>query len=348
MKAKPHTSRTRRSASGFSLLEILLAVTIFSIVTSAIYTTFRSATRAYDIGITSGKILQTGRVSVDVVSKDIKSCIYKTETTYNIMYNQRLNAIRDEYNNSQQKVFDRKRFEEMIDTFNTENIAIDLGFRGGGSDISFVRRQIDTPSARRLQPNHLARVHYFIQERELMREETNIFKNPIDYLTEEVVPQQPHPETIVQDVDEFVLKYGYYYDGEWREADDWDSSSHNHRVDQMAIPPNDLMLERLQGNIQQVIGRAPEDGLPGYVRIKISMADPKKKGHKNTFEKIVNLANAAETHVPLPEEFSINDDEGKAHTYHRSDFLQDSNGKQRGDRYHLRSVEERRRTHGGA
>ena len=357
--AAPHISKpsqTSASSRGFTLLEIMIAITIFSVVMTSIYATFRTATRAYERGLEMGTILQAGRFGMDTVARDIKNTFYKQETDYNATYRQNLQNIENILANAEENPVNPRDLEKMIDDFNTKCVGLDIAFRGGAEELTFVRRQLHVGS-RPVQPMHLARVRYYLSENKLLREEHDIFKLPVDYAAEEIVPEQTNPETILDNVEKFELFYGFYYDGEWMECQDWDSSARKNRVDSVNIAGNDDLSELLKQNLQQFIDQAPEDGPPGYVRVVLTVREKRDKkskskededeGRLSTFTRTINISNSAETHEPLPEEFAITDAEGQTHSFTRGQFVLGHDGEKRGRRYGLQSSRERRRNGGG-
>lgn len=340
-----HTPPRRRASRGFTLLEVLVAMTIFTVLASALYATFSTAMRAYEVGMESGEILQIGRFSIDTVARDIKSVYYRNETSYNILHNSQKEVIRERLDEASEHVVDQDEIREMIDEFNLYFPGLDLGFRGGPSEMSFVRRQIQV-GVRPLQPMRLARVRYYVEDRELLREETDVFLMPLDYSGEEVVPAAPRPEVIIENVEELSFAYGFYYDGEWLEAEDWNSADRDKRVDKMEILPYDPLMEQFQYDMQQIVERQPNDQLPSYVRMRLVIKDP-DKNRTRTFFRTINVPNAAETHIPLPEDFTLNDEEGESHRFLKSDFYLEPDAEKRGKPHDMISVEERPRLSGG-
>lgn len=77
----------RCPSQGFSLLEVLLAVTIFSVCLLALYSTFRVSSRAFQTGRKSAEVLQTVRFTVDRVSRDLRGVFFETD------YRGRLEAL---------------------------------------------------------------------------------------------------------------------------------------------------------------------------------------------------------------------------------------------------------------
>lgn len=79
-------SPRRRARAGFTLLEIMLAVTIFSICITAIYTSFRTSAKAFESGKRSAEQMQTLRFTVDQITRDLRGIYY--ETDYNAKFSQ--------------------------------------------------------------------------------------------------------------------------------------------------------------------------------------------------------------------------------------------------------------------
>ena len=65
--------------AGFTLLEVLLAMAIFSICMSAIYTSFRTASSAFERGRRSSEVTQTARFTIDQITRDLRSAYYETD-----------------------------------------------------------------------------------------------------------------------------------------------------------------------------------------------------------------------------------------------------------------------------
>jgi len=88
--SEPESAKTRNAAAlrrlrraGFTLLEIIVAVTIFSILTVAVYSTFRIGLRSYKAGREQMVINQTGRVAFDLFARDLRSLYYLGPPKYN-------------------------------------------------------------------------------------------------------------------------------------------------------------------------------------------------------------------------------------------------------------------------
>ena len=76
--------RSSRASHGFTLLEVLLAITIFAICILAIYTAFRTAGRSFENGRRSAEQMQTVRFTLDQIARDLRAIYY--ETDYNTRF----------------------------------------------------------------------------------------------------------------------------------------------------------------------------------------------------------------------------------------------------------------------
>jgi prepilin-type N-terminal cleavage/methylation domain-containing protein len=70
--------------SAFTLLEVLVAILIFSVVTTALFNTFRISTRAFERGEQSAEVLQSLRFTIDQITRDMRSVYY--ESAYNVKF----------------------------------------------------------------------------------------------------------------------------------------------------------------------------------------------------------------------------------------------------------------------
>ena len=73
-----------RSEKGFTLLEVLVAVGIFSLVLVALYTTFFLSYRALDVADKSLLKLQEARFFLDTFKREIESAVYSEDKPYTV------------------------------------------------------------------------------------------------------------------------------------------------------------------------------------------------------------------------------------------------------------------------
>lgn len=80
-----NTSRlTLDTGKGFTLIEVLLAVAITSVIITALYSTFFLSRRAVDAVDDSLVKLQESRAVLDAVKREIESAVYSAEKTYTL------------------------------------------------------------------------------------------------------------------------------------------------------------------------------------------------------------------------------------------------------------------------
>lgn len=68
--------RGLRSTRGFTLLELLIASAIFSVVLVGLYTAFETSQRTYAAGVTQTGAQQNARVALEIMAQDIRSAGY--------------------------------------------------------------------------------------------------------------------------------------------------------------------------------------------------------------------------------------------------------------------------------
>ncbi len=69
-------ARGSAARPGFTLLEVILATTIFAITISALFVTFRTGIRAWETGHLASETFQTARIAKDVVVRDLHNIVY--------------------------------------------------------------------------------------------------------------------------------------------------------------------------------------------------------------------------------------------------------------------------------
>ncbi len=78
----------RRPGAGFTLLEVLVAVAIFSVSTTALVISFQTATKSFASGRRTTETMQTLRFVVEHISRDLRAVYYDTD------YNKRFTDMR--------------------------------------------------------------------------------------------------------------------------------------------------------------------------------------------------------------------------------------------------------------
>lgn len=70
--ACPTSNRAVRPAAGFSLIELLLAVTIMGVIVAALYSVFNQTQRAMRSNATQVDVLEAGRATMDVLTRELE------------------------------------------------------------------------------------------------------------------------------------------------------------------------------------------------------------------------------------------------------------------------------------
>jgi len=280
--------RRRKLQPGFTLLEVLLAVSIFAMLISALYTTFRVGLRAYDIGEKEIDQMQHARVIFDTMSRDLRSVYYQAETSYNnnlrrmlAQYEQQrlkaeLDGTLDEF------LYGRGSNEEDTGVPNPYDsyIEINLDFKADNAEradsMTFVRYQMDDGISR-TQPWALGRISYFVENGELIRTEEDIFQPGKDKEGNEIEEKIPRREVLAKGVVKFDLHFGFFREDDWMEAPDWDSNARRYRNPARVIEEDDPNYQEL---IQKE-ARKPVDGLPAFVRAAIIIEEKSKRRIKS-------------------------------------------------------------------
>jgi prepilin-type N-terminal cleavage/methylation domain-containing protein len=165
------TLQRRVARRAFTLIEVMVAMVVFSLVMASLFVSFRTAVRSYDIGITHAEGDQSTRFAVTQITDDLHNIYYLNPNKYNVHRRQR-EAVQ---NQREQKLL-KSGFKsgEISDEPGMEDLAppIDLAFRATDGDklddLSFVRYQTLKRGEDRM-PWGLARIRYFINDNTLYR-----------------------------------------------------------------------------------------------------------------------------------------------------------------------------------
>ncbi len=134
----------RGSRRGVTLLELVVAVTIFSMVIASLFAAFRTGVKAAEIGTKRSEGSQGTRFVIGQLSSDLRNVFYKTPAAYNITRRQREAVIAEREKNALRSGRAREEIEQD-DSLPELGPKIDLAFRGtdGGEldALTFIRRQ---------------------------------------------------------------------------------------------------------------------------------------------------------------------------------------------------------------
>ena len=130
---------------------------------------------------------------------------------------------------------------------------------------------------------------------------------------EEKVPRQ---DVLARGVKKFDLYYGFFFDEDWMEAEDWHSNEKRYRN------PTEELDEEEPDYVQRLREQQmkPVDGLPAFVKVVLEIEDekqprsdkgkkpPKKKGKTQMFSSIIRVPLAQENYLPSLQEDEEDED----------------------------------------
>lgn len=331
--------------SGFTLLEVLVAVTILAIVMAAVFGTFATASSSMDRGLRRAEMVQQARFAFDVVEQDLLNVFYRDETSYNLYATQLLN----QYEQLRQQAEATGSFDEFERIYgpggrggrNERGASeagrignpfaraqiIDLGFRGNDSNgkgtLTFTRYIAPEPGARSF-PLGLAKVDYTISEGKLVRSLDTVEEPPRTWDGEELEREQPpEKEIVAEGIESFELAFAFWYDNQWYETSEWDSSRRLIRNPRHVVTDEFSRRRRSERTSEASTGGTPLqpgdpgwneyinareseplDRLPAYVRVRIAIRERDRKGPVGAlreYQRIVRLTPSLETYFIDPQ-----------------------------------------------
>lgn len=307
-----YTSRQR----GFTLLEMIMAATIAAAVLASMLATFQTSIQAYRMGIGHGENVQSARYIMSQISSDLRNMFYLDPNEYNKYRRQVEQQLSSQLEAALQSGMSEKDFYETQDVPEL-GPELDLSFfasDGGDTDsFSFIYSQHFTRFDDRM-PWSLARVSYAVEDGKLMRQLANCFAAPTDALGNEIAAaDQPPPDLLADNVEKFDLEFGYWYDGDWLIATDWDSKEQTYRnpapedtIEALDASGNPVATELTAA--QKALNPTATsdstqmqnlpDNVPAWVRITLTIADRLKPERKRTYTQLVQLYNSQETFIP--------------------------------------------------
>lgn len=294
---------------GFTLIEVMVAMVILSLVMGSLVMTFQTAMKAYSLGIGHAESEQTARFVMNQIVDDLRNLYYKSPSQYNVVRRQREQMIEQQVKQALQSGMSEAEISEEL-ALEDLGPEIDLTFRGQDNgesdDLTFIRSQHLTRREDRKMWG-LARVRYAIEGGELVRSLDDVLAPEVDDNGNEIPkPVEPVAERMARGVEGFDVKYGYYYAGEWYSATDWDSNENRYR--------NPTDGESEDANVSAALGvtdpnkaleqaqNMPPDNVPAWVEVSVVFRDTKNPERKRTYRQVVQLPQSQETYIPPQED----------------------------------------------
>ncbi|MBI1290400.1 prepilin-type N-terminal cleavage/methylation domain-containing protein [bacterium] len=329
--------RASHFSRGFTVLEILIAVTIFAILSLVIFALFRTAVQAQESADRETRRIQQARFAMDTIGKDIDNIFYRDETSYNVAITKLIEEmeaarLEAEQNNDWEAFYatygdpnkdDDEQDPSIGDPFKKGRI-IDLQMQGSADTLSFA---VQTPFqiGGYYRAWGLARVEYTLRDRVLVRTARTVETDERNQLGERTSTVRiPEVAKLADGVESIEFGYSFWWDNQWYEVDQWDSANRQIRnpryflgtydADTITLAQSDENREQ-RDNDNATFGPGspgfndslndsksePLDRLPQMIRIRIKLGDPNGKGRIQTFESIHRVPTAQETWTPLPE-----------------------------------------------
>ncbi len=346
--------RTGRTSpeKGFTLLEVLVAMTVFSLVVLAAYAVFNAAIRSERVGLREAEKMMRARYVFDSLERDLTNIVFRDETSYNVSITRLLEQM-EEARLEAEETGDWEPFyaaygdpaeddddeDPSVGNPYERGRLIDLQFLGEDQDhfdaLSF--SVVDAPRVgRRYRPYGITRVQYSIQDGVMVRSEDDIETEPrtIDgELLER--PEPPEHAILAEGITEFDIRYAFWFDNQWYETDQWSSANRQVRNPRYYVgehdfgfedrPDNDFSLRPGDAGWNEYVNdldSEPLDRLPAYLRIKLAVKDPGGTGRPSRFTRIIRLNPSLETWIPGTElDEDQRDDEREARDQYYSLIL---------------------------
>lgn len=178
------SSYRSRATGGFTLLEVLLAIAIFAICMTAIYTAFRTSARAFENGRRSAEQMQTVRFTLEQVTRDVRGVYY--ETDYNGRFydlerfaSQNMDKVMEQLQSQSGKSGSKLTSEGLSVPSGDVGSRLNLQFKGeGGADANSIEFAHFLPSDGTNDNSFLGteRVKYYLSGSDFYRQRSRVLE----------------------------------------------------------------------------------------------------------------------------------------------------------------------------
>jgi prepilin-type N-terminal cleavage/methylation domain-containing protein len=236
----------KRWISGFTLLEVLLAVVIFSLVIGAVYSTFRAGLLMYRIGNQEKQIFQEARLLQNFTQRDLRSILAIEETYYDIPPIQQDTTSDIDYSSDTSWVPEESSYSVAPYPF--------IGTVSTMSFYSFAEVPLSTVRGLREGIFHIDYAY----------KDTTLFRN-----ADEITGGIQEEEDMVHNILSCEFNYGFGKEEKWYWVENWDS-----RRDLNRTPKSDEAWDSLFDIERKNAVRVYPDNLPDAIRVRMILKDP--------------------------------------------------------------------------
>jgi len=309
-----HLSQHNPRDSGFTVLELMMAITVFSLVSVAVFMVFKTGTETYAFSSRDAQTLQRARYVFDTVERDIRHIFYRPEDSYNRELQEEITAFQEALERVEVGELEPREFEEM---YGEEGVKenpfergrlIDLqmfGEDGGERDSLTFATQIPLREGEPYSMWGIARVHYSVDGDFLIRSRESVEAQPRTWTGEidRSRAQEPTHTIVSRGVKKFDLSFGFWNDHQWFEAPFWSSNTRTFRSSGNILGEYEFdedeenPLGQTGNNINPAQQQIPFDGLPTWVRLDVAIADPENDARLMHMSRIFRVPGSMETWV---------------------------------------------------
>jgi type II secretory pathway pseudopilin PulG len=323
--------RARFRSRAFTVLEVIMAVTLFSIVSLVIFAIFRSAVDSQSAADRHTRVIQQARFALDSIGKDITNVYFRDETSYNVAIAEQIEQMEaarlqaeasNDWSNfyaiyGDPNIDDKDESPSVGDPYNNGRI-IDLQMEGAADSLTLA---VQTPLqvGGYYRPWGLSRVEYKLSGGLLVRSAQSVEVERRDINGERVEqPRLPEVARVADNVAKISFGYLFWFDSQWYEADAWSSTNRQIRNPRYLLGTYDDDNSRTSGETnpgESAFGPGspgfndslndsdsePLDRLPSMIRVTIEMGDEKKWGRIQPFTALFRVPTSQETWAPMEE-----------------------------------------------
>ena len=199
-----------RNETGFTLLEIILGVLIFTMVIAAVYTTFRTGITVYRSGTSVKTVYVTSRAVLDNLQPDLRSICGIEETCYDVPPPPPSQDTEETTYGEDTALIDETTYSRNP-----------YPFSGNTTEVSFYCIRENPVFHQSLLREQVFALRYYLDGTKLIRERAEV-SSPVGSRTASV-------DEIADNVVSFRIRYGYIKEDKWNWVESWDSRLDKYR-----------------------------------------------------------------------------------------------------------------------